>query len=70
MPRQSGEGAVAVDEAAISRGEDQLSQLEGLFHAPETGACVAALEVLVKRGEVGKNDRVVIFGTGSGLKYL
>jgi len=37
--------------------------------APEGGAALAGLRVLAARGEVGPGDRVVVFNTGSGLKY-
>ncbi|MBN1652400.1 MAG: threonine synthase [Deltaproteobacteria bacterium] len=42
----------------------------GTFACPHTGVALAALVKLVKRGEVQKNDRVVVISTASGLKFV
>jgi threonine synthase len=42
----------------------------GVFAAPEGGAVAAAVPVLVERGLVSMDDEVVLFITGSGLKYV
>jgi threonine synthase len=47
-----------------------LAAKEGIFAAPEGGACVAAIPELVRSGVLGRNERIVIYNTGSGLKYL
>jgi threonine synthase len=47
-----------------------LAEREGIFPAPEGGACVAAAEQLLKSGFLKPDDRTVIYNTGSGLKYL
>ena len=61
--------AIAIsDEQMIDSGL-QLAREEGLFAAPETGACVAAVEQLLKSKFLGADDQIVIFSTGSGLKY-
>jgi threonine synthase len=68
--RESGGAAIAVsDRAMIDAGLD-LAAKEGIFAAPEGGACIAVLPRLVERGVLERNDRIVIFNTGSGLKYL
>lgn len=68
--RESGGTAVAVsDEEALKAGRE-LASLEGIFAAPEGAACVAALRKLLSRGFLSDTDRVVIYNTGSGLKYL
>ena len=68
--RESNGTAVAVaDEDMIDAGL-LLAEREGLFAAPETGACVAALRVLLASGFLHPEERIVIFSTGSGLKYL
>ena len=67
--RESGGAAVAVSDREIVAGVETLFRLEGIFAAPEGAATVAALERLVARGEIGKDERVVLFNTGSGLKY-
>ncbi len=47
-----------------------LAEREGIFAAPEGGACVAAVGQLLKSGFLKRNERIVIYNTGSGLKYL
>jgi threonine synthase len=44
--------------------------LEGVFAAPEGAATLAGLEHLVRDGWVHPDESVVLFNTGSGLKYL
>jgi hypothetical protein len=41
-----------------------------LFAALEGAACLPALRMLIEEGFVSEGDRVVIFNTGSGIKYL
>ena len=48
----------------------ELASSEGLFVAPEGGACVAALRKLVGAGALQADEEIVIYNTGSGLKYL
>jgi threonine synthase len=62
--------AVAVDDAAILAAVRRLAQREGIFACPEGAATVAALPGLLKRGVVRSTDIVVLFNTGSGMKYL
>jgi threonine synthase len=68
--RASGGIAIAVDDSAMLRSVREVGRLEGLFVAPETGACVAALENLTQKGFIGPEQRVVVFNTGAGMKYL
>ncbi len=67
--RESGGTAVTVTDAEIDAGTREITGLEGLFVCPEGGATVAALRKLVERGWVGPRERVVLFNTGTGLKY-
>jgi len=61
--------AIAVsDQEALDAGA-ALASDEGIYAAPEGAACVAALEKLLKGGFLGRADRIVIYNTGSGLKY-
>jgi threonine synthase len=62
--------AVAVSDEAILLAQSKLASTEGIFAAPEGAATLAALEVLVHRGWVKPEERVVLFNTGTGLKYL
>ncbi len=67
--RSSGGTALAVSEEELLDGMNALAVEEGLFACPEGGASVAGLRQLRASGEVGPTDRVVVYNTGSGLKY-
>ncbi len=67
--RESGGSAVSVSDAEILDCVRELGAAEGIFAAPEGAACVAALRRLLERGEVDRQERVVLLITGSGLKY-
>ena len=60
---------LAVSDEVLIEAQMRLSRLEGTFACPEGGATLAALEVLSKKGWVIPDDRVVLFNTGTGLKY-
>jgi threonine synthase len=62
--------AVAVSDKAILEAQRQLARLEGIFAAPEGAATLAALEKLIEQKWIHPGERVVLFNTGSGLKYL
>ena len=68
--RESGGAAVAVDDTDMVTGMRDLGRLEGVSAAPEGGAALHALRVLIESGRVQPNDRVVLFNTGGALKYL
>ena len=68
--RASGGCAVAVSDREAIDGGLELASSEGIFAAPEGGACVAALRKLFASGFLQPDQRVVIFNTGSGLKYI
>ena len=68
--RQSNGGAVAVDDEEMIRITHEVGSKEGLFVSPEGAACFAALQSLWRAGKIASGDRVVIFNTGSGIKYL
>ncbi|HEY7336089.1 MAG TPA: threonine synthase [Bryobacteraceae bacterium] len=68
--RSSGGTAIAVSDDEILEGVAELAAKEGIFAAPEGGACVAACRRLFADGFLDPGDRVVIYNTGSGLKYL
>lgn len=67
--RESGGGAVAVEESAIAPAARAFAAREGILPAPEGAACLLGLERLVESGAVRAADRVVVFNTGTGLKY-
>src|SRR5438046_2598838 len=68
--RQSIGGAIAVDDKEMIRVAREVGSSEGLFVAPEAAACFAALKLLRSAGKIRSGERVVIFNTGSGIKYL
>lgn len=68
--RESNGGAVAVDDAEMIRAVREVGSKEGLFVAPEGAACFVALKKLRASGKVDISERVLIFNTGSGIKYL
>jgi threonine synthase len=67
--RESGGSALAVSDEEIMDGVGKIAREEGLFACPEGAATFVALKHLIEDGEVDKDERVVLFNTGSGLKY-
>ena len=68
--RDSNGGAIAVNDEEMIRISREVGASEGLFVCPEGGACFAALKMLHSAGKIASAERVVIFNTGSGIKYL
>jgi len=68
--RESGGTALAVSDGDMIRDMRELGSREGISAAPEGGASLSALKVLLARGDVRSNDTVVLFNTGGALKYL
>lgn len=68
--RKSGGTAIAVSDDDLIQAGIQLASDEGMFIAPEGAACVAALEKLLASGFLKREERIVIYNTGAGLKYL
>ena len=68
--RESRGAAIAVSEQEIVAGVKQAAATEGLFMAPEGGACVAAARKLHANGTLLPDDVVVLFDTGTGYKYV
>lgn len=68
--RDSDGMAITVTDEELIAGARELARREGIFAAPEGGACVPALRKLIDRGKVKLGERVVLFNTGSGIKYL
>jgi threonine synthase len=67
--RATGGTAVAVPEVEIAPAAQALAARTGIDVCPETGAAWAALERLRASGWVRPDERVVVFNTGTGLKY-
>lgn len=68
--RASGGAALAVTDEELIRAARHIGAAEGLFVAPEGAACLPALRQLLADGRVTESDRVVLFNTGAGVKYL
>jgi threonine synthase len=68
--RDSGGTAVAVTDDELIAATREIGSAEGVFCAPEGGACLPALRKLIESGQVRETDRVVLFNTGSGVKYM
>ena len=68
--RASSGGGVTVEDEEMIAMTREVGAAEGLFVAPEGAACFVALRKLVAAKRIKAEDRVVIFNTGSGIKYL
>jgi threonine synthase len=67
--RASGGLALATPEADISKWMRVAASREGLAVAPETAVCLGALELLLHRGLIKPDQRILIFNTGAAQKY-
>jgi threonine synthase len=62
--------AVSVSDEEILKSQSQLAKMEGIFAAPEGAATLAGLQKLIRQGWIKPDENVVLFNTGSGLKYI
>jgi threonine synthase len=67
--RESGGTAIAVSDEEMLTAGVQLASDEGIYAAPEGAACVVAARRLLESGFLKRTDRMVLYNTGSGLKY-
>jgi threonine synthase len=68
--KKSGGVALTVTDDEIMDAVRQWARVEGVFAAPEGAAALAAYRKLRDSTFFGPDDKVVLFNTGSGLKYL
>ena len=68
--RKSNGIAVAVTDEEIMEALRTWARVEGIFAAPEGAAALAAYRKLRTSGFFSATDKVVLFNTGTGLKYL
>jgi len=61
--------AVSVSDEEILDSLSELAQKEGMVVCPEGAATYSALKLLKEKGDVNRSDKIVLFNTGSGLKY-
>jgi len=62
--------ALAVTDEELIAATREIGAAEGIFCAPEGAACLPALRKLLAAGEVSADERIVLFNTGAGVKYL
>ena len=68
--RDSTGTAIAVSDEDLLAEVRTVGKCEGLFVCPEGGAVIAALRQLIGQGWIDRDEQIVLFNTGSGLKYL
>jgi threonine synthase len=68
--RSSHGNAVAVSDEEILKAQHQLAAAEGIFAAPEGAATLAGLLKLMEMNWVHPEETIVLFNTGTGLKYV
>jgi threonine synthase len=68
--RDSGGAAVTVTDEEMRTWTRTVGELTGVFCAPEGAATAAAVAKLRASGALTGDEEVVLFNTGSGLKYV
>ena len=68
--RVSGGTAISVTDDELIAAVREIGSATGIFAAPEGAACLPALRKLIDSEFVKEGETVVIFNTGSGVKYL
>ncbi len=68
--RASGGTAISVSDDELVAAVKEIGAATGIFAAPEGAACLPALRKLIAGGLINDGETVVLFNTGSGIKYL
>jgi threonine synthase len=68
--RDSKGTAVTATDSEMLDAVSAMASKEGVFAAPEGAATLVAYDKLIASGFLKPSDRVVLFNTGSGLKYI
>ncbi|PYS91335.1 MAG: threonine synthase [Acidobacteria bacterium] len=68
--RASGGTAIAVTDEELMAAVAEIGAATGIFAAPEGAACLPALRKLIAAGQISSGETVVLFNTGSGIKYM
>lgn len=68
--KKSNGGAIAVEDAEMIADVREIGSNEGLFVAPEGAATLAALKRFLTNGTISRDESIVLFNTGGGIKYL
>jgi threonine synthase len=61
---------VAVTDDEMMRSVLEWGRNEGIFLSPEGAGSMAAYDKLIATGFLKSSDKVVLFNTGTGLKYI
>ncbi len=67
--RESNGTALAITDEQMEEDTQEIARNEGLYVAPEGAATYSALKILLAQGFLKPNEQIVLFNTGSGLKY-
>ena len=67
--RRSHGTAIAIEDADMMEEAYHLGAATGVCACPEGGACLAALRILLAAGQIAADETVVLFNTGTGVKY-
>ena len=70
LARRSGGAIDAVSDDEIRAGIRLLAETTGIFTETAGGTTTAVLAKLAERGDIGRDERVVLVITGEGLKTL
>ncbi len=68
--KQSGGLPIAINDDAMIKSVKQLAREEGLLVAPEGGALLEALLVLMRKEVISASEKIVLLNTGSAYKYF
>lgn len=68
--RESGGTAVSVTDEEIITAQAELAAMEGILAAPEGAATWAGLKKLLAQKLLNPEEKIVLFNTGTGLKYF
>jgi threonine synthase len=68
--RESKGAAIAVTDEELLDASLEIANTTGVFAAPEGGACLAGLKKLLANGFLKTDERIVLYNTATGLKYL
>lgn len=68
--RESEGTAIAVPDEEILYSVKEIAQTEGILPCPEGAATLAALKRLKEENKIKPDEKIVLFNTGTGLKYM
>ncbi|MBS3789665.1 MAG: threonine synthase [Candidatus Thermoplasmatota archaeon] len=62
--------AVSVNDENILKSSKELGRTEGVFACPEGAATLAGAKKLLERGSIEPDENILLYNTGTGLKYI